>query len=388
MVATLEAPPYGSGTLPDLLPAVLGSLGVEAGGVGAGGVGAGGGLGLEPARRVCVLLVDGMGARLLEQVVDRAPELVPNLARLHKDGRTLRSGFPSTTAASVASLWTGTTPGQHGLVGLSVGIPGCDRLLNLLRWRDEVDPLEWQPAPTVFERAVAAGITATAVVPGAFSGSGLSRAAYRGAPMSPAQSAGEIVAATTRALAQGDRSLVYTYYGDLDATGHRGGCGSEAWELQLEHVDRLVGQLVDRLPGGAVLHVTADHGMVDLDLTQCVDVDSEPELRRGVRLLGGEVRARHVYAEPGAAADLCDTWRGRLAGVAEVCTRDEAVAAGWFGPVVRDEVLPRIGDVVVAATGLGGVLATVAEPRESALVGHHGSLTDAEQAVPLLTAHG
>jgi hypothetical protein len=46
---------------------------------------------------------------------------------------------------------------------------------------------------------------------------------------------------------------------------------------------------------------------------------------------------------------------------------------------------PRIGDVVAAPVGTSAIVATKAEPRESALIGMHGSLTHAEQAVPLLT---
>jgi hypothetical protein len=44
----------------------------------------------------------------------------------------------------------------------------------------------------------------------------------------------------------------------------------------------------------------------------------------------------------------------------------------------------RIGDVVAACAGNTAVIASRAEPRESALVGMHGSLTPAEQLVPLL----
>ena len=46
---------------------------------------------------------------------------------------------------------------------------------------------------------------------------------------------------------------------------------------------------------------------------------------------------------------------------------------------------PRIGDVVAAPAGPAAVVATKAEPRESALIGMHGSLTPADQLVPLLT---
>jgi hypothetical protein len=44
----------------------------------------------------------------------------------------------------------------------------------------------------------------------------------------------------------------------------------------------------------------------------------------------------------------------------------------------------RIGDVVVATAGSLAIVATRAEPRESALTGMHGSLTPSEQLVPAL----
>jgi hypothetical protein len=41
--------------------------------------------------------------------------------------------------------------------------------------------------------------------------------------------------------------------------------------------------------------------------------------------------------------------------------------------------------VVAASTATSAIVATQAEPLESALIGMHGSLTLAEQVVPLLT---
>ena len=79
-------------------------------------------------------------------------------------------------------------------------------------------------------------------------------------------------------------------------------------------------------------------------------------------------------------------WREVLAEDAWVVTRDEAVALGWFGAAeaVEPRVYERIGDVVVAMTGHAAVVATRSEPHESALIGMHGSMTPAEQLVPLL----
>jgi Type I phosphodiesterase / nucleotide pyrophosphatase len=366
----LTLPSYGEGTLPDLASSVLGSLGVPE---------APNPLGLPATGRACLLIVDGLGWELLRA----HPAAAPFLSEMGRDGRPLTAGFPSTTVTSLGSLGTGRPPGMHGMLGYQVAVPGTGRLLNGLRWDSRVDPTTWQPGPTIYERAVAAGLGAFWVGPGRFADSGLTRAAMRGASYRPASTLGASVDQAGIALHAEDRALVTVYEASLDRTGHEFGCGSDAWYYQLGHVDKLAEQLASVLPPGTVLYVTADHGMLDVPWAHRIDVDQTVELRKGVALLGGEPRARHVYAEPGAAADVLAAWREVLGDRAWVVPRDEAIAAGWFGPV-DPAMTERIGDVVAAAAGSTGIVATQAEPLESALVGMHGSLTTAEQLVPLL----
>lgn len=364
-------PGYGKNTLADLSESLLGSLGVP----GAANV-----LGLPQVSRVCLLVVDGLGWDLLRT----HPSAAPFLSGLAETGCWLTAGFPATTVTSLGSLGTALPPGQHGLLGYQVRVPETGRLLNALRWDNAVDPVEWQPGTTIFERAAAAGVAAFRVASGAFRQSGLSVAAMRGADYRSAETPGALVARAAEAVAEQPRALAMVYTGDLDATGHAWGCKSAAWRYQLAHVDRLAEQLADALPGGTALHVTADHGMVDVSAGRRTDADAEAGLRAGVAVLGGEPRARHVYARPGAAAEVLAAWRDTLGDSAWVVSRAEAIAAGWFGPVYP-RLTDRIGDVVAAARGESAVVATVREPRESALVGMHGSLTAGDQKVPLVS---
>jgi hypothetical protein len=115
-------------------------------------------------------------------------------------------------------------------------------------------------------------------------------------------------------------------------------------------------------------------------------VEDHPELRAGVTLIGGEARFRHVYCQDGAVDDVIDTWRAHLDDRAEVLTREEGYARGWFGDGGGAEVRQRIGDVVVACQGDAAVLDTSTFPYEARLVGMHGSLTPAEMLVPVLVA--
>jgi hypothetical protein len=363
-------PSYGSRTLAELGASILAAVGGSDTNP----------LGLPVTRKVCLLVVDGLGWELLRD----HPAAAPFLSELAMNAQPLAAGFPATTVTSLTSLGTGSAPGQHGVLGYQVRIPDEHRLLNGLRWDDRVDPATWQPRRTIYERAAAAGIGAYYVAPRAFRRSGLTRAAMRGAEYRPADSMGALAGEAGHALREADEALVTVYHGDLDGTGHGLGVASDSWYYQLAHVDKLAEQLAGVLPGDSALYVTADHGMVDVPAEDRVDVDDTPDLRAGVTLLGGEPRARHVYARPGAEADVLAAWREVLGSRAWVLSREDAIKEHWFGPV-EPAMIPRIGDVVAAPAGNWGIVATETEPRESALVGMHGSLVPADQLIPLLT---
>ncbi|MGE0781658.1 alkaline phosphatase family protein [Mycolicibacterium sp.] len=338
-------------------------------------------------RGACVLMIDGLGAELLDAHAADAPVL----AGLR--GPVLQVGFPATTAAGLAAVGTGCRSGEHGMVGMTFRLPAVG-VVNALRWRphpwgedlrERATPEQVQPQATVFERAASAGMAVSVVSGAQFDGSGLTRAVLRGGRYVGVHALGDLAATVRDAVAEG--GFCYGYHADLDLVGHVHGPGSPAWRLQLRQVDTLVESIVEGLPPGALLVVVADHGMVSLDENAVVDLDSMTELSEGLDGIGGEVRARHLYVGEGALDDVVATWREILGDRAWVVARDEAIAAGWFGDRVADDVRWRIGDVVVAACGRAGVLRRSAEPIESSLVGQHGSHTDAEQRVPLLLAH-
>ncbi|MEV6672450.1 nucleotide pyrophosphatase/phosphodiesterase family protein [Streptomyces sp. NPDC051162] len=374
-------PRYGTGSLADLLPSIATGLGVP---------GLSTGLELAPADRVCVFLIDGLGWELLRAHPAEAPFLHSLLGTsMNGTGQPMTAGFPSTTATSLASVGTGLPPGAHGLPGYTVADPATGQLMNQLRWRPWTDPHVWQPYPTVFQLADAAGVHTCQVSAPDFQHTPLTKIALSGGTFHGRLSGEDRMDLAADRLAAADRALVYTYYSDVDGKGHRFGVDSDEWRGQLMYVDRLAQRLAEQLPPRSALYVTADHGMIDIpfDPESRIDFDEDWELRAGVALLGGEARARHVYAVPGAAADVLAVWREVLGEQMWVAGRDEAIEAGWFGPPgegVDDRVHGRIGDVVAAARDDIAIVATETEPNESAMVGLHGSMTPVEQLVPLL----
>jgi hypothetical protein len=373
----LVRPAYGLGSLADVMPGALASLGVP---------GSSDPLGLAKGELagvtgVAVLLVDGLGHHALPMALPFAPTVADIVRR--SAPRSITAGFPSTTPASLATLTTGSAPGAHGIVGIFLNIPGTDQVLSLLRWRDEVDPLRWQPLTTQFALAAQAGVFARVVSRPEFRDGGLTAAVMRGAEYVDSSD----VDHTAERVLDGLRrrpSIVYTYLPDVDRAGHEFGVDSPQWRDAVRVVDRLVTLLVNGLPADTALLVTADHGQLNVPPDRRFDLDTDPRLRAGVRVVAGEARVRYLHTQPGAADDVRATWSGVLGEAARVILRDQAVAEGWFGPV-PEEHLQRVGDVVAICREDYAVVASQTEPAQiAAMIGFHGSATELEMRIPLL----
>jgi len=376
LTQSIPVPAFGGGSLADVLPAVLAGLGVP---------GEPATLDLPVSPRVCVVLVDGLGWNALQARPNETPFLT---SLLDNDGsRSITSVFPTTTPIALTSLGTGLSPGEHGIVGLLLRLPEDGRVVDTLALPAQVDMRALQPRPTAFERAAAAGVEVTRIGPRHFDGAGLSEAGLRGGRYVGAESVGERLDATHDAVRRGQRALAYVYFGDLDATGHRRGCSSSAWLRELTHIDWVVEQIADVLPVGSTLIVTSDHGMVDVPFANRWDVAETPALAAGVDVVAGDLRGLHVHVRPGATDDVVAAWRATLGEDFWVLSRDQAIGAGLYGPVVAKHVYHRIGDVVALARDSSAVVdRRVMPPALLALVGLHGSVTEDELVVPLLTS--
>ncbi|MCL2514518.1 MAG: alkaline phosphatase family protein [Microbacteriaceae bacterium] len=333
-----------------------------------------------------VVLADGLGAIPLKARAGHARTLA---SRLNK-GTTIESGFPTTTAAALATLCTGAYPGQHGITAYEAVDPEADAVFNQLNgWKAGPDPLTWQRQQTLFERHAASGIRSYLVGHPRYADTQLTRAVHRGAEYTPAKSIADRMDAAL-ALLRGGRALVFVYVPELDMAAHQHGWQSPQWTNALEELDAGMARLERGLATGQGAFLTADHGMVDIAPKGKLFFGEEPELVAGVRHVAGDYRCLQLHLEPGSTAGdlerLAHTWHEAEDDRAWVATRDEAIAAGWFGPDgVDDEVRPRIGELLVAARSNVVFYDTRStNERTWAMVGQHGSFSPDEVKVPLI----
>ena len=336
--------------------------------------------GESPSGRELVFLVDGLGADLLSKYADVAP----SLSRMVMHG-TVTTSFPSTTATSLATLTTGEMPGAHGMLGYTVQVPRSGgRVLNSLKWDERVDPVMWQPVPTLFERASAEGISTTHVAAKRYENTGFTRAVFRGANYKGANVSADLISETVAAL-QKSPSFVYLYVNDVDSAGHSDGVGSDKWIAALKSVDDLVKALMQKLPKGTRIWLTADHGMINVE--EKIVMGQENELLADIAVIAGEPRMRHLYLSTESASaekEVISRWESALGSKVTMHTRQSAITAGLFGTNVSLDASERAGDVIAIAQGNLVLLDPERADKEGAMIGHHGGDSVIESSVPLL----
>jgi predicted AlkP superfamily pyrophosphatase or phosphodiesterase len=240
----------------------------------------------------------------------------------------------------------------------------------------------------VFERAARAGIRTYAIGQPRYSDSGFTHAVLRGAEYVPGRLVADRFEAARSILRTPGPSLTYLYVSELDTVAHASGWESAAWTAELEELDGEVSRLSAALGRNDGILVTADHGVIDVPHTAHVLFDTVPELVDGVKYVGGEPRCLQLYLEDrsSAVADrLASVWREVEGERAWIATREEAIGAGWFGGTVAEDVLPRIGDVIVAARRrIAYYDSRDLSQSGRTMIGQHGSLTPEETRVPLI----
>jgi len=338
-------------------------------------------VGASPMGRELLFLIDGFGADTFQHYEDA----MPTMSRMVKHG-TIQTAFPSTTATSLATLTTGAMPGVHGMLGYTVQVPRSGgRLLNALKWDERVDPENWQPVQTLFQRAMDSNINVTHVAAKRYENSGFTRAVFRGAHYKGANVVTDLVAETKLAL-QKTPSFVYLYVNDLDSAGHSDGVGSDKWLAALTMIDQMVSQLMKEVPRGTRMWITSDHGMVNVD--EKIIIGNDNHLLEGVSVVAGEPRARHIYLKSDSASarsEVASRWQEFLGEKAMVLTREEAISSDLFGSEISPDSFDRMGEVIAIARGGLVLLEAERADKEGAMVGHHGGDSDIESQVGLLT---
>ena len=285
------------------------------------------------------------------------------------------AAFPTTTTVSMATVATGMTPAEHGLLGYQMLIPETGHVVNTIKWTTQWgEPIDYDqegllPSPNLWERLAAAGIEPITVQPWNFDGSPMSRMLYRGCRFEAWRNEDEAADVAAELAAVAGR-LVFLYLPHVDFAAHVGGQRSDGYAAAMAIVARTWERMARRLPDHAVAVGTADHGHVDVLAEHRIRI---PGSAHEDRKFGGDPRAVFVYGEGASlAVNLGVGWVPRVEMV------------GWWGPGTRHPSFEdRAPDGVLLPPPGCSLLHRHTDER---LIGQHGGVTLGEVRVPVLVA--
>ncbi len=357
-------------------------------------------------RRVVLVLLDAVGYARFQTVLDDE-SLV--FRRLADRGRLMpvTSVFPSTTTATLTSLWTGRTPAEHGLIGYVLflrefGVT-TDMIRLIPRGRDKGGPgrdtlLDWGlkpegflPVPGLAEVLARHGIVTRSVLRQEYVESFLSQIHYRGVAEVKGHLDSSDMWVCLRELLQAhrdERLYLTAYWGVVDTISHDRGPDSPHWEAALRNLAyslerEFLRPLAPADREGTLLIITADHGQIVTPMARTVYLKQHPALEEALVMSPtGEPRVPFLHVRPGRVEFVKSYFATHLPQAFVVLEAETVLDSGLLG---RGPVMPavphRLGDLVAIARE-DWILYD--RPKEPDLVARHGGLTAQEMLSPLL----
>lgn len=365
------------------------------------------GLWTQKFRQVVLLVVDGLGLNVMQQVLETTSSEGPYAVwhQLAEDAALapLTSVVPSTTAAALTTFWTGCPPAAHGVVGYEVWLKEYSMIANMILHspasfygdvgslqKGGFNPETFLPVPTLGPHLLQYGVKPYALQHMAIARSGLSTMLFPGVDVRPFRTQSDLWVTLSRLMdaTADEQSYIYIYWGDLDDISHRYGPNDERAGLEFANFSQqfryFIQQRVKKSQQDTLFIVTADHGHIFTPRMPEYEIRNHPDLLSFLTMVpSGEARLPFAYLRSGRERAFLDYLEKTWPGVFPTIPSEEAVRAGLFGQSeIYDRLYDRIGDYVIVPQGdaywwFGN--------RDNPLLGRHGGISRTEMLVPFFS---
>lgn len=316
-------------------------------------------------RNVVLLLLDGMGQKLLESHLDANGAFRSNLVG------TTQSVFLSTTVAATTSAITGLQPCEHSWLGWDCYFPQIDK--NVTVFRNTIQGTEelvadfhvantFNPYKGVVERLREAG-----------------KAAFYSFEYMPPylKSMEEICENIKRLCKEPEKKYIYAYWNQPDGLLHRHGCRSAEVHENLLSLEKVVSEMAAELED-TLLIVTADHGHID---NECVNITNYPGICECLdKKPSLEPRVINFFVKRDKEEVFVNEFNKEFGDKFLLMIMDEAIEKNMFGTGKHHKNFRgMLGNYIAIATDNLSIYFD-----DEVWVSMHGSLTEDEMIIPVI----
>jgi hypothetical protein len=318
--------------------------------------------------------------------------------------------FPSTTAASVATLSYGVLPSQHALYEWNVYIPAYGEVIQTLPFMplgrhagDACLAKGYDPAHLVAVRETAPqrlakhGVRTIQFAHSSYATSAFSKLAFAGAELIQHDTLAEAFVQLKEALAQVTGKALFSFYwGAIDHIAHHYGPGTAYHDAETVSFWQTFDHVFRDVDAADTLYLfTADHGQVRGDAKQTIYINERIPGFAGFLAVSptgnliypnGGPRDVFLHIKPERRGEALDLLARHLGDDALILPMETALDEGLFGPEPPSaEFRRRLGDILVLP--YPGKFIWWREPRllANSFHGHHGGLA-ADELITLFGA--
>ncbi|UCD19939.1 MAG: alkaline phosphatase family protein [candidate division WOR-3 bacterium] len=343
---------------------------------------------LQRSTNIILFVIDGLGYEFLKHY---GADTV-----LHRYMQAkITSVFPSTTATGITTFVTGKAPAQHAITGWFMLLKEIGTVVKILPFypRHGGDPLDsvnitpdyFLTGKTIFERI---GVDSYYLTPSFLCDSAYTRTTSRGAQTIYHSSLQDCLDKMARIISSGkNKKCIYAYWAEFDAICHEFGTESTQARTHVKDLDQTITKFIDSIKGSSTsLLVTSDHGLIDTNPQDCINMRDHPRLAETLTLpLCGEPRVTYCYVRPSRAGKFREYVTSKLARYCTMHSSTSLIKKRFFGLHEPNERLfERVGDYVLIARKNYIIRDFVTGEREHFLRANHGGVSREEMYVPLI----
>lgn len=348
---------------------------------------------------VVFLLADGVRLNFFQSFLSKPPW---NQILDEAIFSPLTSITPSTTSAALTSLWTGSHPGEHGVVGYEVWLREYGVIANMILHsvttflgdvgglhRAGFDPLKFLPVSTLGPHFVQNDIHPYALQNISIAYSGLSKMLFPGVEVVPYRSNADLYVSLEELFLNKamERKYVYIYWESVDTLSHRFGPDNIRVYREFENFSLGLIDTIKKLKqiskGKTLFILSSDHGFMHTPKKERFDLTKYGDINRSLVMVPtGENRLPFLTSKSNHAGNVVRLIKKHYQDDFIIIPSEKAIEIGLFGKgKLHPNLEDRVGDLVLIPQGNAYLWWW---QKENPLLGRHGGLSQEEMLIPFL----
>lgn len=317
-------------------------------------------------KNVIVVLCDGMGSILLDEVLDKESFLIKNRIK------SITSVFPPTTTAATTSMLSGLNPNEHGWLGWDLYFKKEDKVitmfLNTLKDSDIIAK-NYNVAGTTYPyESITKRIGENFEVHELLSFQSEEYKRIEG-----------IVNKIIELSKNDNKKFIYAYYDNPDSLLHEKGINSSIVKEEFERINKELEYLCNNIEDSVVI-ILADHGHIDVGHYILDDYPSIKNLLE--RTTSIEPRAVSFKIIPEKLEEFKEEFNKYFKEDFILYTKEEIIKNKIFGTGINNLHFDEtIGDFIAIAVSNKSILYSEFNSNLKSL---HAGLTDREMLIPVI----